>query len=322
MFSKGRPDISTEELYAKISSEEIMRRYIGVEFIPSLIHSPLRHDEHRSFSLFYSSEGNAMFKDHATGVAGDAVALLALMWNCTRGEAICRIWKECDCSSRDSVPVIPREVIPTSIQIKIREAEQYDMDYWNSYGIPHKWWKHAGIVPISHFVVVRGSQNTIFQADKYAYAFWTKTGTKVYQPYSAMKWLSSQKKDQVQLYTKLPPKGDIVCVCSSMKDALCLWANAGIPSIAPQSEGTSLPFVVAEDLKMRFNRQYILYDNDKAGIGYAIEAAKETGFTNIVLPEFEGGKDISDWYKSLTDKTEFKTIKRLFDGETNQKDVD
>ena len=314
MFSKGRPDISTEELYEKISSEDIMRRYVGVEYIPSLIHSPLRNDEHRSFSLFYSNEGTAMFKDHATGVAGDAVALLALMWHCTRGEAIVRIWKDCDCASRVSVPVKPREIIPTSIQIKPRETEQRDVDYWNSYGIPQKWWGCAEIIPISHFVVVRGSQNMIYKADDYAYAFYSKTGTKIYQPYSQMKWLSSQRKDQVQLYTKLPASGDIVCVCSSMKDALCLWANTGIPSIAPQSEGTPLPYVVAEDLKRRFRRQYIMYDNDKAGLGYAIEAAKETGFQNIVLPEFQGGKDISDFYKSLTDKTKFNSIKDLFNG--------
>ena len=316
MISHGRPSISSAKLYERISSEELIRKYVGVEFIPSLIHSPLRHDDHKSFSLFYAPEGDVLFKDHATGVAGDAIALLALMWNCSRGDAIYRIWKECDCASRDFVPVMKKEVIPTSIQIKPRDVQQHDLDYWDSYGIPLKWWKHAGIIPISHFVLIRGSQNFIYKADDYAYAFWSKTGTKIYQPFSQMKWMSSQRKDQVQLYTKLPPTGDMVCVCSSMKDALCLWANTGIPSIAPQSEGTSLPFVVAEDLKTRFNHQYILYDNDKAGIGYAVEAAKETGFKNIVLPEFEGGKDISDWYKSLTNKREFQKIKLLFNGKT------
>lgn len=317
MISRGRPCISATKLYSRISSEELVRRYVGVEFIPSLIHSPLRHDDHKSFSLFYASDGSVLFKDHATGVAGDAIALLSLMWNTSRDETISRIWKECDCSSRDAAPIKPKEIIPTSIQIKPRDATAQDIDYWNSYGIPHNWWKHAGIVPVSHFVLIRGSQNMIFKADEYAYAFWSKTGTKIYQPFSPMKWLSSQKKDQVQLYTKLPANGDKVCVCSSMKDALCLWANTGIPSIAPQSEGTSMPFVVAEDLKRRFTHQYIMYDNDKAGIGYAIEAAKETGFKNIILPEFKGGKDISDYYKSLTNKQDFQRIKLLFNGETD-----
>lgn len=314
MVSEGRPSIPVGKLYSRISSEEIMRKYVGVEFIPSLIHSPLRQDEHRSFSMFYGQDGSVLFKDHATGIAGDAVALLSLMWNCSRDETISRIWSECDCSSRDSVPVIQKEIIPTSIQIKPRDVEKHDVDYWNTYGVPPRWWRHAGIVPVSHFVIVRGSQNMIYQADKLAYAFWSKQGTKIYQPYSRMKWVSSQKKDFVQLYNKLPPTGDIVCVCSSMKDALCLWANTGIPSVAPQSEGTSLPFVVAEDLKMRFKKQFILYDNDKAGIGYALEAAKETGFTNVELPQFPSGKDISDLYKSLTDKNEFQKIKELFNG--------
>lgn len=312
MISEGRPSISAAELYSRISSEDIIRRYVGVEFIPSLIHSPLRHDEHRSFSLFYAGNGDVLFKDHATGISGDAIALLSLMWNCSRDDVVDRIWKECNCSSRDIVPVKQKEIIPTSIQIKPRDVNQRDVDYWNSYGIPRRWWKHAGIVPISHFVVIRGSQNMIFKADDYAYAFWSEQGTKIYQPYSQTKWMSSQRKDYVQLYNKLPSSGDIVCVCSSMKDALCLWANTGIPSVAPQSEGTSIPIAVSDALKARFKKQYIMYDNDKAGIGYALEAAKETGFINVELPQFSGGKDISDWYKSLTNKKDFQIIKQLF----------
>lgn len=38
-----------------------------------------------------------------------------------------------------------------------------------------------------------------------------------------------------------------------------------------------------------------------------------TGFTNIILPKFEGGKDVSDYYKSLQDPKKFKeTILKLF----------
>jgi hypothetical protein len=317
MIAQGRLSLSSDELYKRISGEDILRKYVGVEYIPSLIHSPLRNDEHRSFSLFYGNSGDVLFKDHASGLAGDALTLLSLMWDCTREEAISRIWKDCDCSSREPVPAHRKPIIPTDIQFKMRKPEQHDVDYWKSYGITPAWLKFAEIVPISHFVVIRGSQSAIFKADKYAYIFYAKDGVKLYQPYSNMKWLSSQKKDTVQLYRKLPPNGDIVCVCSSMKDALCLWANAGIPSIAPQSEGTALPFVIVEDLKRRFKHCYILYDNDSAGIGYAREAAKETGFTNIVLPQFEGGKDVSDLFKSLDNKNDFQKIKQLFNGEHN-----
>lgn len=315
MIAKGRPSISADELYARIPSEDILRRYVGVEYVPSLIHSPLRHDEHRSFSLFYSLDGTTvLFKDHASGLAGDVVQLLALMWDCSRGDVIKKVWTECDCDSRESVPVKPRQPEPTEIQIKIRQVEPKDVDYWMSYGIDESWLRFAGIVPISHFILIHGSRSSIYKAADLAYAFTHKRGIKLYQPYSQMKWRSSQRKDLVQLYDKLPDHGHMVCVCSSMKDALCLWAQAGIPSIAPQSEGTALSPAVVKDLRQRFHRCCILYDNDKAGLGYAIEAAKDTGFENIVLPQFDGGKDISDMYKVAEHKVEFKhKIISLFD---------
>ena len=313
MISRGRLSISSDALYARISGEDILRRYLGVEFIPSLIHSPLRNDEHKSFSLFYGTSGDVLFKDHASGMSGDALTLLSLVWGCSRGETISRIWNECDCSSLEPVSAHEQRITPTDIQYRIRKLEQHDVDYWMDYGISPQWLKKAGVVPVSHFVIVN-TGCAIFKADKYAYVFYSKDGIKLYQPFSKMKWLSTQRKECVQLYPILPQNGDIVCVCSSLKDALCLWANTGIPSIAPQSEGTSLPFAVVEDLKKRFKNCYIMYDNDKAGIGYAREAAKETGFTNVILPLSTGCKDISDWYKSLKDKNDFRQIKTLFNG--------
>lgn len=317
MISHGRKSISADELHSRISDEDILRKYVGVEYVPCLIHSPLRPDERPSFSLFYSYKGNdVLYKDHSNGDCGDVLRLLSLMWNCSRVDVITRIWNECDCAARDIVPVVRRQPEPTEIQIKVRKAEARDLAFWGKYGITKQWLKFAGIVPISHFVLVTGGRCAIYQADEYAYAYTSKYGIKVYQPYSQIKWRSSQKKGYVQLYDKLPETGDTVCVCSSMKDALCLWAATGIPSIAPQSEGTSLPVEVTESLRKRFKRQYILYDNDRAGLGYAIEAARETGFTNIVLPQFEGGKDVSDLYKVLGNKDDFqKTMKKLFNGD-------
>ena len=317
MFSKGRQQVSADMLYSRIPADELTRRYFG-ETAPCLIHSPLRHDEHRSLSLFFSADGGTvLFKDHATGLAGDIVQLLSRMWRIPRQQTIYRIWDEFNGESREPVKVVPQPPQPKDIQIKLRPAEQHDIDYWNSYGISTKWLKFARILPISHFVLVQGGQSAIFKADKYAYAYWSKRGVKVYQPYAVPKWISVQKKDYVQLYMQLPKTGEKVCVCSSMKDALCLWANTGIPAIAPQSEGTTIPFVVAEDLKRRFKHCYIMYDNDKAGLEYAETAAKDTGFTNVILPAFDGGKDISDRFKSLSDKRKFQQIKTLFNGETD-----
>ena len=54
-------------------------------------------------------------------------------------------------------------------------------------------------------------------------------------------------------------------------------------------------------------------DNDEAGLKDAIQLASKTGFINVVLPQFKGGKDVSDLYKVLGNKEQFKqTILSLF----------
>ena len=53
------------------------------------------------------------------------------------------------------------------------------------------------------------------------------------------------------------------------------------------------------ELKRRFNNVYILFDNDEAGLEDGKKLSEFTGFTNVVLPIFEGGKDVSDMFKAL-----------------------
>ena len=62
------------------------------------------------------------------------------------------------------------------------------------------------------------------------------------------------------------------------------------------------------ELKRRYEKVYILFDCDKAGIIDGEKLSKQTGFINIVLPKFEGGKDVSDLYHSLNNKNKFKEI--------------
>ena len=62
------------------------------------------------------------------------------------------------------------------------------------------------------------------------------------------------------------------------------------------------------ELKRRYKQVFILFDNDEAGLIDSRKLSESTGFTNVVLPKFEGGKDISDLYHSLQDKEKFKEI--------------
>ena len=152
----------------------------------------------------------------------------------------------------------------------------------------------------------------IFGADKYAYAYVERKENhitlKIYQPFNTkgFKWSNQHDRSVISLWTKLPKNGEKVCICASLKDALCLWANTGIPSISLQGEGYGMSETAVSELKKRFSKVYILFDNDEVGIEDGRKLASETGFTNIILPYFEGGKDISDMYKVMQNKTLFQ----------------
>ena len=94
---------------------------------------------------------------------------------------------------------------------------------------------------------------------------------------------------------------------------MCLWSNTGIPSIAVQGEGYKMSNTAISELYKRFEHVYICFDNDEPGIIDGQKLAKLTGFTNIVLPKFTGGKDISDYFRVLNDPNLFKqNILKLF----------
>lgn len=104
-----------------------------------------------------------------------------------------------------------------------------------------------------------------------------------------------------------------------MKDALCLWANTGIPAIAIQGEGYTMSDTAISELKRRYKEIYILLDNDEAGLEDARKLSESTGFTNLVLPNYRY-KDVSDLYKGLQDPNQFKqVIFSLINGEEIKK---
>ena len=195
----------------------------------------------------------------------------------------------------------------------------YDIEYLNSYGISLNWLKYADVYPISHKIVIKNNNKLIFGADKYAYAYVEhkegKVTLKIYQPFNknGYKWSNKHDMSVISLWTKVPEYGDKICICSSLKDALCLWSNIGIPSIAVQGEGYNISNTAINELKRRYKKIYICFDNDKAGIVDAEKLSKSTGFINVVLPIFEGGKDISDLFKTLNDKNKFiEILSKLF----------
>ena len=332
-FSLGHNTTIYQEILNKVSEGDIAQYYLGINKIPCLIQSPLRQDNKPSFSL-YSPDGKRInFIDFSTNERGSLITLLCKLWKCNKDKALVKIKEEVTEKKINLLPVKPSSVkyikSDSILQCKTREWKDYDLEYWESFGISLKWLKYANVFPISHKIIIKEGKQYTFPADKYAYAFLEnkekKLSMKIYQPFNkkGYKWCNKHDASVLSLWTRLPEKHPVVCICSSLKDALCLWSNTGIPSIAVQGEGYTISDTAKKEIIKRFTYPCICFDNDKAGLKDGESLSKATGFINIVLPEFKGGKDISDYYKVLNNKELFKqNLLKLFKVKINEKKRD
>lgn len=331
-ISKGFSSIDLNEILNNVSEEDILYYYLNISRLPVVIKSPFREDKNPSFSLFYSKDRNRiLYYDFSSRECGNLYTLLGKLWNTDYNNVLNRLSKDI-LNIKPLTPNLSKVPITKSykkhtynesrLECKIREWQDYDLEYWKSFGISKKWLEYADVYPISHKIIIKNDKRYIFKADKYAYVYVErKEGNitmKIYQPFNkkGYKWSNKHDSSVISLWTKIPKYGDILCICSSLKDALCLWENTGIPSIAVQGEGYTMSNTAIQELKKRYKFIYILFDNDEAGLIDGVKLANQTGFTNLILPHFENGKDISDLYKSLNNKEQFKLqILKLFNYE-------
>lgn len=316
----GKPSTDLENIYSKVSDLDILHHYFGITHVPCMINSPLRRDNNPSLS-FYSKDGiEVLWTDFSTKEGGDVIHLMSKYWGESHIDTVRHLWEDLpkitNISGYTQLSKKRYIVKKTNVilKCKVREWKDYDLEFWNSFGISKKWLEYADVYPISHKIIIKNDEKFVFSADKYAYAYVEfkdkKTTLKIYQPFNTkgFKWSNNHDRSVISLWTKVPANGLMICICASLKDALCLWANTGIPSIAVQGEGYSMSDTAIEELKRRFKHVYILFDNDEAGLVDGIKLAEQTGFTNIVLPRINEAKDISDLYKSLENKEQFKEI--------------
>ena len=267
------------------------------------------------------------YKDFGTNQSGNIYQLLSLYWNIPLNQVYRKIITDFNsnnklsCCKKSSKTIIKRKS-NINIKVKIRNWKPWDIEYWSSYGISLKWLEYCDIFPISHiFLIHQNGEQLIISADKYAYVYIerkdNKVSLKIYQPYSTnFKWMSKHDASVWDLWTKIPEKGDKLIITSSRKDALCLWANTGIPSLSLQGEGYVPKEKVINQLKERYNKIYVFYDNDfknkvNNGRNYGRILAEKFNLQQIEIPTEYKSKDPSDLYKNWGKEVFLNVINQL-----------
>ena len=315
MISKGTDTIVIEDVRRITTDYEVVNKYLGISVVPSNINSILREDKNPSLCIFPYKD-SLFFKDFGTNQSGNIYQLLSLYWNIPLNQVYRKIYndftsvnyKSCCCKNKISKTIIKKKS-NINIKVKIRDWKPWDIEYWSSYGISKEWLNYCDIFPISYiFLIHQNGEQIVISADKYAYVYIerkdNKVSLKIYQPYSTnFKWMSKHDASVWDLWTKIPDKGDKLIITSSRKDALCLWANTGIPSLSLQGEGYIPKEKVINQLKDRYKKIYVFYDNDfknevNNGRNYGKAIADKFDLQQIEIPTEYKSKDPSDLYKN------------------------
>lgn len=310
MVARGSDSTSIEKVNDLYSDFDIAHKYLGITCVPEVINSPLRQDNNPSLGLFINNKTNSLwFKDFGSGEKGSLYDLLAKMWNVSKDKVYDRILEDMPAPApmrKHGVKVYRKSA--GKVEVRVREWRDYDIAYWDSYGISLPWLKFGEIYPISHIILTKNGHSYPIPAEKYAYVYVERkdgiVSFKIYQPYSKeYKWMSKHDSSVWDLWTKIPEKGDKLIITSSRKDALAIWSNTGIPALSLQGEGYIPKKHVVQQLKDRYNKVYVLYDNDfqseeNHGRMYGKMIAERFNVTQIEIPEKWGSKDPSDLVKN------------------------
>lgn len=319
----GKSSVTLEDILKRVTEADIVSYYFGISEIPCVINSPLREDKNPSFG-FHTSDGRRIhWIDYSTNERGGVFDLLMRVMNCSYIECLEDVYNRMVKGSEVKVTTTRCNMHITheynsdiKLECKVRDWKDYDIAYWESYGVTLKWLKWAEVYPISHKIVIKHGKRNLFGAAKLAYAFVehkeNNTTIKIYQPLcKEYKWANGHNGSVISLWSKIPKTGDKLIICSSLKDALCMSCQLSIPTLAVQGEGYDMSDTAINNLKSRYNKIYVSFDTDAPGILNTKRLAERTGFIPII-PDLKECKDYSDYYKSLTDKQEFQRLKELF----------
>lgn len=313
-ISNALIELNKENVLRFINYRHIYNHYLGGKLVYNkAFSSPFREDKNPSFVI---NESTGYYRDFATGDGGDCFSFVKQMYHVDFYTALKQI--VFDLGIADKFVIMDRIVQPSKVlkvenishrgsyqgnfelKVKTRKFQNYDLEYWNKFGVSLKYLKMGKVFAISHYFV-NGKQ---YSAEKYAYVYVEiKDGVetyKVYQPFSnVMKWINGNNYSVWELWNLMPKTHEELVITSSRKDALSIIENCKIPATSFQAESINPKKHVVEDVLSRFKRVYLLYDNDydkeeNWGQIHAEKRLQQFDFINLIIPEYYFSKDFSD----------------------------
>ena len=293
--------MSLRDLLDKVDDYTIYSYYLGAFKPGKLMNSPLRNDDKMpSFAIFATKDGALLFKDHGTGVSGNALKFMKLYKGIqTREELereLLRIVRRANPTS--SVATVTRQYTPredTDIGIVRQPFTEVDKRYWKQFHISIDTLKRFNVFSIKYFLCNRVVRGTYKETNPmYAYKVYDKF--KIYRPLASKytKWRTNLTNRHVQGLAELPYEGgNLLIITKSLKDVMCLY-EMGFNAISPSSETTFIPDDILKSLRHKWRHIVSMFDRDATGMTKAREYSKRYKMDCIFVNKKFKAKDISD----------------------------
>lgn len=293
--------IETEQLIkSRVPNQEIWYFLLG--YYPKhnqRVSNPLRVDKQPSaVFLYYPTLDELILHDYSMGKSWTSISAVMQAYNVKKPEALSIIQKgvtrEINLMNHEYVVHVPQRSWIFSINKGYWTKDR--IQYWQQYGVEKEIMKEMHI----HYATsVWGRHKDqcdtrLLTGNCFAYRFDTRY--KIYNPFGDPKWLSNTNASDIFGLDSVKDHQRLI-ITSSGKDTATLRSIAfrhqyNYDVIAPQSEGQLIPQI--NDLKNKYEKIILWYDNDDAGQSFSLKHATEYDCEFVIQPSIY--KDPSDWY--------------------------
>lgn len=312
-----RPRISKEKILKYVSQEEIFKMYLTISPVyGARFKNPLRDDNNPDCVFYIDGRGVIKFRDIAMGWNWDCFNVVEYRYNLSFSEALSKIGTDFKLIDGEQIstereiilkePLKPRKVI---IEIKARQWNTVDRDYWLKNLIHKKTLEFYNVVPVRNYWI-NGDIKYFYSDNDPCYAYW-------FGPYEYILYMPLRKKGSVRFiqnvrnrlqgYDQLPESGDLLLLTKSLKDVMLAY-EFGISSTATLGETTYLSNEQFSDLYNRFDTIISLLDFDRAGITAANRYRKQYEIQPFFLTNGRfnsidyGAKDLTEFGSKFGEK--------------------
>lgn len=262
-----------------------------------------------SFNIFQDKSTNVWrYKDFATDDQGNCFELVMKLFDLNFMEALERIETDFNLESR---------LTSENHKSQYRLTEKNTIEtssFWKQYDIKLHILKKYNVVELKNYrALSRTGKSYKVEAkdDNPIFCYKEKEWSKIYKPYDGkykFQHLGNKPADYIFGYKQLPDQDEILFITGGEKDVLTL-VSQNFNAISLNSETATLQPEIAQELKQRFTKIIVLYDNDDTGLKQSDILSNTHGFYRMVLPQLiDNGKDISDFIKQKRTLSEFQDI--------------